>query len=315
MSRGEKYIELTNYLKNCGLDTVEMTFQQVADITGGLPPAAYRYQSYWGDGSGGALSFGWLNAGYSARTKFRKRIVIFTEASKRALELLNMPGKLPLDAETVVEKAEIYRKTYRDLRHTRHKSWEHCYSEFRACSSHPNETRRRRLSLYLAWYLASFGMLRGNSFLINHDHLIHGPLISKLMTSTFKPLHSEDISAEKSIALTLEAAEAIKSAYPQKPTNMLITKILLGIFGTAPAYDYLFKRAIKKYDVCGGTFNRDSLESLWAYYNRHRDRFEPVRESFSKDGILYTPMRVMDICLWQIGYDETELQKKSRATQ
>jgi hypothetical protein len=132
------------------------------------------------------------------------------------------------------------------------------------------------------------------------------------MIPKFRPLYSEDIHAEKSIALTLEAAETVKSGYPQKPTNMLITKILLGIFGTTPAYDYLFKRAIKKYDICGATFNRESLEKLWTYYDKHRDRFEPIRESFSKDGIRYTPMRVMDVCLWQIGYDDIESEKKMK---
>ena len=41
MAKGDKYIGLTKYLQGSGSDTVELTFSQIGDIVGGLPPA-YR---------------------------------------------------------------------------------------------------------------------------------------------------------------------------------------------------------------------------------------------------------------------------------
>ena len=47
-----------------------------------------------------------------------------------------------------------------------------------------------------------------------------------------------------------------------------------------------------------------SLSSLWLYYEYHREAFEELRKNLSMDDFLYTPMKLMDMCLWQIGFDE-----------
>ena len=62
---------------------------------------------------------------------------------------------------------------YSDLtRHKNHRymSWEHCYSAFQQPPS-PNDTDY--LSLQLAFYLASWGMVRGSTGLLWKDYKIH----------------------------------------------------------------------------------------------------------------------------------------------
>ncbi|MDL2217602.1 hypothetical protein LJC27_02980 [Christensenellaceae bacterium OttesenSCG-928-M15] len=320
MPKGDKYIDLTRYLQTCDLDEIEMSFQQVAEIVGGLPPSAYQYAAYWSDGSQGSFSFGWLNAGYSARAQLDRQIVCFTKmaflssripvpSSKKTLKhrdaKASAGSRSTLDIGLAIKKTRKYHATIKDAQHTRYRSWEHCYRAFSSCSDNPDEVHIEYLCLHLAWYLASWGMLR-NSFLMNHDHLIHTPLLRKLLTTHFRPLFI-DAQTEKSIPLTLEAADVIQTSYPvQSVTDTLITKILLGIFGSAPAYDRFFKDAARKYSVCTGVFGEKSLKQLWQYYQEHVIDFEDVRKRLSCGGTQYTPMKVLDMCLWQIGYDDAD---------
>ncbi|MFH1661746.1 MAG: hypothetical protein ABIA02_01460, partial [Candidatus Falkowbacteria bacterium] len=51
----------------------------------------------------------------------------------------------------------------------RYKSWEHCYNYF---SLEDKEINKDIACLHLAFYLASWGMYRGSTFLLQKDYLI-----------------------------------------------------------------------------------------------------------------------------------------------
>lgn len=175
MPKGDRYIGLTRYLQNSGCDEVTLSFEQIANIVGGLPDAAYRYQAYWSDGSGGSFSYGWLNAGYSLRVNFRSKQAVFTKRSSgqfgvRSISNMSAPVSGTLDIEKAIESIRKYQNTTADGKHTRYRSWEHCYNAFHDNRHLPDKTEF--LSLHLAWYLASWGMLR-NSFLMERDYLVH----------------------------------------------------------------------------------------------------------------------------------------------
>jgi hypothetical protein len=53
-------------------------------------------------------------------------------------------------------------------RYDRLRSWDHCYKFFQG-GFEDNELA----SLHLAFYLASWGMYRGSSFLLDKDYLVH----------------------------------------------------------------------------------------------------------------------------------------------
>ena len=71
---------------------------------------------------------------------------------------------------------------YNDLKvdeNGRYRSWEHCYSHFiKARGS--QEIDYDYLSLQLAFYLASWGMYRGSSFLLQKDYKVHIPVVEEL---------------------------------------------------------------------------------------------------------------------------------------
>jgi len=48
------------------------------------------------------------------------------------------------------------------------------------------------------------------------------------------------------------------------------------------------------------------LKSLWDFYELHYDAFESLRKGLLIDEIEYTPMKLLDMCLWQLGYDELD---------
>jgi hypothetical protein len=77
-------------------------------------------------------------------------------------------------------------------KHHRFKSWEHCYNFF---SEHKgnfgNEKGLDLASLNLAFYLASWGMLRGGAFLLQKDYRIHHYLIEKItLNQTYNRYYS-----------------------------------------------------------------------------------------------------------------------------
>ena len=66
----------------------------------------------------------------------------------------------------------------------RYRSWEHCYSNFYHAREKDNADVDY-LSLQLAFYLASWGMYRGSSFLLQKDYRIHIPVIEELLDKKY----------------------------------------------------------------------------------------------------------------------------------
>ena len=83
---------------------------------------------------------------------------------------------------------------YNDLKvdeNGRYRSWEHCYSHFiKARGS--QEIDNDYLSLQLAFYLASWGMYRGSSFLLQKDYKVHIPVVKELLIEIYDVLAGID---------------------------------------------------------------------------------------------------------------------------
>ena len=185
-----------------------------------------------------------------------------------------------------------------DNNYTRYKSWEHCYHAFKLYR-HDNKTEF--LCSHLSCYLASWGMLR-NSALINYDYLVHKEFVEQVSNTKFDKLYDDNCY---DIDLIIELVGLINKVYPNtiSKTKTFVTKILLGVFGCVPAYDRYFCSAVKKYNICSGNFNRNSLNDLHLYYQLYFNEFEELRNRFLEEGIFYTPMKLIDMCFWQLGYD------------
>ncbi len=77
MAKGDKYKVLTEYLINSNKDKLTLTFEELEEITGGLPSYVYDYKVAWSDENQHSLSYGWLRAGYSIEEDFENKKATF----------------------------------------------------------------------------------------------------------------------------------------------------------------------------------------------------------------------------------------------
>lgn len=189
--------------------------------------------------------------------------------------------------------------------YTRYRSWEHCYNYFKL--NRKDTTKTDLLCLHLAWYLASWGMLRGSAGLINYDYLVHKDFVTKISEEKYDSLYDFSLNED----LIFDAVQLINECYPESisKTDTLITKILLGVFGCVPAYDRYFKSALSHYNIGSKSFSRNSLQDIWSYYCQNINEFENLRKELATEGFCYTPMKLIDMCFWQIGFDDEQNNK------
>jgi len=201
--------------------------------------------------------------------------------------------------------------------HHRYRSWEHCYSYFRGARPKGLVADRDHAALQLAFYLASWGMYRGSSFLLRHAYSVHRGVIDLIAQPRFTPLWDADFGANRNddrfMPTIRELTEGIKEAYrpfapftgSAQPTDTLITKVVLGTFGCLPACDRYFIDGFKsegfkytslndKFVDCIRTFCRTNLAEL--------RREQAIIEKSSQ--LPYPLMKLVDMYFWQIGYEQ-----------
>lgn len=209
---------------------------------------------------------------------------------------------------------------YNDLKvdeNGRYRSWEHCYSHF-IKARRSQEIDYDYLSLQLAFYLASWGMYRGSSFLLQKDYKVHIPVVKELLSEKYDVLAGIkcDSFREKSNQQLLLDINSFLGQYYDKIRRevkeqelknqlsfTLITKILMGTLGCVPAYDRYFIAGIKNQKVATGNYNLKSIMQLVDFYEKNSARLEPVREKMEVEGMPYPQMKMIDMGFWQVGFD------------
>lgn len=239
-----------------------------------------------------------IESGYREKSKDNEKTQVQKKRTKKY--------EPKLDIDEALCAIEKYHNSIKPG-YTRLRSWEHCYNAFRLYR-HDNE-KTEFLCLHLSCFLASWGMLR-NSSLVNYDYYVHENFIKHISSPRYDDLYNEEIP---DFNLIEELTEVIKDTYPKdiSKTDTFVTKVLLGAFGCVPAFDRYFKNAVKEYNVCGGEFNAASLKNLYKYYQDHADEFQKLKNRFETDGVHYTPMKMIDMCFWQLGRD-MEIEKKNK---
>ena len=205
---------------------------------------------------------------------------------------------------------DYFNETVKD-KHGRYMSWRHCYKAF---SENRNITDEQTVD-YLALHLASWGMYRSSSVLLQKDYKVHIPIVKIIQEEKYNSLFgisAEDLCKKSNLDLLDEIADRIKSFYAEeKPslngvvnhaTDTLITKILLGTLGCVPAYDRYYVQSVKKHHISSGKFNRNSVYCVAKFYCDNLKDFEKLRRELNKCGMEYPPMKLMDMCFWQDAY-------------
>jgi hypothetical protein len=216
---------------------------------------------------------------------------------------------------------EVIMKSYDQCKsdeNARDKSWEHCHRAFLSNRFHTSESQVDYLALHLAFFLASWGMLRGRSFLLHKDYRVHIPVVAVIQDLRYAKLWDcsiESLQDDATIDLILECSKSIQKIYKEKSkqvngkttegvdvSHTLITKILLGTFGCVPAFDRYFVKGLEAGDLPYHQFGRKSLHQITEFYQKNPD-FSLAIETISKQGLYYPPARLMDMYFWQMGFD------------
>ena len=220
--------------------------------------------------------------------------------------------------DELISAAQTFYDDARASENGRSRSWEHCYRVFRDARTDPSPNYDY-LSLHLAFYLASWGMYRGSSFLLQKDYKVLSPVVEKVLKPEYDCLFGlacadvrepdvqtrlttvYDYIADYFDQLRKEVAGR-KVASPVSP--ILITKILMGTLGCVPAYDRFFQDGVAKYKVTTQEYSLKSVRKLAKFYEEHNDRLEEARRGMRTEDLVYPQMKLLDMGFWQIGFDK-----------
>lgn len=233
----------------------------------------------------------------------------------------------------ITESMNYYDQIIKD-RNSRYCSWAHCYKQFKNARHRKNTDKDIDfLSLNLAFYLASYGMYRGSSFLLKKDYKVHNDAVGIILQEKYdslfgieceRLLEKDNLFKFDSIYSELEDNyEKINQSVTdrKKVTTTLITKILLGTLGCTPAYDKYFKFGLSKtLDRISDSSKHplldckeaieDSLSEIARYYMEYNNCLDKICSVYSTQELYCPQMRVIDMGFWQFGYDHIKTSDK-----
>ncbi len=213
---------------------------------------------------------------------------------------------------TDIEK-EVKRFKAKSNPNHRYTSFDYCYNYFLTTKNLTKDIEKSCLTL--GFYLASWGMLRGSSFLLERSVKHFEPTvryISTLESSVWKidVDKYDDRNIEKIISIYKEIQNRL--ILNGKAHLTLTTKILLGVFGFIPAFDNYFCntfRAITE-GYCGfRTVNPKSLKFIKQFYEDNKQTVDKLsKQTFTTDfttgkktRINYPKAKIIDMYGFTVG--------------
>jgi len=158
--------------------------------------------------------------------------------------------------------------------------------------------------LHLAAYLANWGMYQGDTFLLKTDYTIYGDVLYEMLKKDYKNLWTKcrDIDAvagksneRKEFAETLTGVSAkIKEIWKgYNASDLLVTKMLMGTYGSILGYDRLVVEGLKQHGI-SPNFCKESIHNLLNFYLMNKEELDRPMPLHISDGS-YTRMRKMDM--------------------
>ena len=220
--------------------------------------------------------------------------------------------------DELISAAQTFYDDARANENGRSRSWEHCYRVFRDART-DSSPDCDYLSLHLAFYLASWGMYRGSSFLLQKDYKVLTPVVEEVLkpeydclfgvacTDLRKPEVQERLkNVSDNIANHFGPIrdEVAGRKVASSVSPVLITKILMGTLGCVPAYDRFFQDGVATYRVTTREYSRESVRRLVGFYEEHNDRLEEARRRMRVGDLIYPQMKLLDMGFWQVGFEK-----------
>ena len=188
---------------------------------------------------------------------------------------------------------------------TRYTSFDYCFNYFQSFHDSGNVAAIAypeyiQLScLQLGFYLASWGMLRGSAELLQKSarHLV--PVVETIACTdqTFWRIDA-DTYTEPNIERLLEQSKILRGAIGSL-SDILVTKIMLGVFGNVPAFDKNFKVGFGV-----STFGPKALRKVGTFYQQNVELLEKYRVptldfvTAEPTERLYTRAKVIDMAFF-----------------
>jgi len=167
-------------------------------------------------------------------------------------------------------------------------SFDYCYNYFRTTNDLTQDIEKS--CLVLGFYLASWGMFRGSSFLLKKS-VTHFESTIRYIATLDKSVWEIDADNynEKNIQTIIKIYNDIKICLIVKNNSdlTLITKVLLGVFGFIPAFDNFFCKSFR--EISGGQcgfskMNVKSLSFIMKFYESNKTTIDRLSsETYTTD--------------------------------
>jgi hypothetical protein len=197
----------------------------------------------------------------------------------------------------------------------RYRSFDYCYNYFRNTQDLTQDIEKSCLTL--GFYLASWGMYRGSSFMLQkslshyketivylNELKISQPWVWEIDIDKYN-----DDNIDKLIKIYKKICDIlIKSDDENKKHRSitLVTKLMLGVFGSVPAFDNYFIKTFTKLDESKckfKVFNKNALLQIKEFYNGNLEEIDNLSNSIktldfqtgNETSISYTKAKIVDM--------------------
>lgn len=186
----------------------------------------------------------------------------------------------------------------------RYSSYDYCYAYFN--KNRADLTANKELScLHLGMYLASWGMYRGSSGLLQKSYKIYEELIEHFCKhKDCWELDIEDYENTDNLDTIIGGKNTIKDILKDlgiSATDTLLSKIMMGVYGCVPAYDQFFIDSLRRRGISPMSFSKDGLAALYKYV-KDLSYFDIEIEVENGNDLSYTKAKIIDQVFWFESY-------------
>jgi len=198
----------------------------------------------------------------------------------------------------------------------RYASFDYCYGYFLRIKDLEKDVEKS--CLVLGFYLASWGMFRGSSFMLQKSIKYLEPTIKYIATLDREiwKIDVENYEVEKQTIIRIYKQIKTLLIKNNESDLTLVTKILLGVFGFIPAYDSYFCDTFRNHYKGQSGFrsvNESSLSCIQDFYIENKETVDRLADETyvidfktgNQTGFKYTKAKIIDMYGFQKGIEKS----------
>ena len=168
--------------------------------------------------------------------------------------------------------------------------------------------------LHIGFYLASWGMYRGSTKLLQTSFKVYEPLIKNVIAKQVQEAWGIDVynykeNTEMLINLYESIEKELKEILGKRSSETLITKIMLGIFGCIPAFDINVQKGLKRAGESYHKSFKQNISAIERIYIANRAKIDMASNRYRVLNFgtgrpsteHYTKAKIIDMVLFELG--------------